>query len=116
MLSSPPLALGVPAELVEAIASRTATILAEQLPAAPEPYLDVDAAADYLACSRDRVYDLRRQGLPHFKDGTRLLFRRDDLDAWLAPATDQDSRNRTAAAVSPPPPISPGPAKSPPEG
>ena len=43
----------------------------------------------------------------------------DDLDAWLTPATARHSRNRVAAAVSSPPPISPGPprpATSPPEG
>jgi hypothetical protein len=33
----------------------------------------------------------------------------DDLDAWLTPATDQDSRNHTTEAVCSPPPISPGP-------
>ena len=43
----------------------------------------------------------------------------DDLDAWLTPATDQDSRNRATEAAGSPPPISPGPpgpATSPPEG
>ena len=40
----------------------------------------------------------------------------DDLDAWLTPATDQDSRNRATKAVCSPPPISPGPVTSPPEG
>ena len=45
--------------------------------------MNVEQAAEYLAASTDRVYDLRRQGLPHFKDGSRLLFKREDLDAWL---------------------------------
>src|SRR5215470_647850 len=42
-----------------------------------------------------------------------------DLDAWLTPATDQDSRNRATEAVTSPPPTSPGPpgpATSPPKG
>lgn len=77
------LGLTVPPELIEAIAERTAELLAERMPEKAEAYLDVDGAASYLACSRDRIYDLRRQGLPHFKDGTRLLFKRGDLDAWL---------------------------------
>jgi excisionase family DNA binding protein len=77
------LALGVPPELIEAIAERTAELLAERLPDKPEPYLNVEQAAEYLAATTDRIYDLRRQGLPHFKDGTRLLFRREDLDAHL---------------------------------
>jgi hypothetical protein len=33
----------------------------------------------------------------------------DDLDAWLTPAADQDSRSRAAAAVRSSPPTSPGP-------
>jgi excisionase family DNA binding protein len=78
------LSLNVPPELIEAISERTAALLAELLPASPEPYLDVDGAAGYLACSRDRIYDLRRQGLAHFKDGSRLLFKREDLDGWLS--------------------------------
>src|SRR5215469_5374204 len=42
----------------------------------------------------------------------------DDLDAWLAPATDQDSRNHAAEAACSPPPVSPrspGPATFPPK-
>ena len=78
------LSLGVPVELIEAVAQRTADLLEERLPHRPEPYLNVEQAAEYLAASTDRIYDLRRQGLPHFKDGTRLLFKREDLDAWLA--------------------------------
>lgn len=78
------LSLGVPAELIEAVAQRTAEILEERLPHRPEPYLDVDGAAEYLACSRDRIYDLCRDGrLTPYKDGSRSLFRRGDLDEWL---------------------------------
>jgi excisionase family DNA binding protein len=77
------LALTVPPDLVQAIAERTAELLAEQLPNRPEPYLDVDGAAAYLSAPVSRIYDLRRQGVRHYKDGTRLLFKREDLDAWL---------------------------------
>jgi excisionase family DNA binding protein len=77
------LSLGVPSNLIEAIAERTADLLAQRVPDQPEPYLNVEQAAEYLAATTDRIYDLRRQGLPAFKDGTRLLFRRDDLDDWL---------------------------------
>jgi excisionase family DNA binding protein len=77
------LALDVPAALIEAIAERTAELLGERLPDRPEPYLDVDGAAEYLACKPHRIYDLCRQGLPCHKDGSRSLFRREDLESWL---------------------------------
>lgn len=78
------LALGVPLELVEAIAQRTADLLAERLPNRPEPYMTVEEAATYLACSPKRIYALKAEGrLAHFRDGSRLLFRRSDLDAAL---------------------------------
>ena len=75
--------LPVPDELIEELAERTADKVIERLPQVPEPYLDVEGAAAYLACGPHRIYDLRRQGLRHYKDGSRLLFRREDLDAWL---------------------------------
>jgi excisionase family DNA binding protein len=78
------LSLGVPTDLIEAIAERTAERLAERMPDRPEPYLDVDGAAEYLACQPHRIYDLCRQGLPCHKDGKRSLFRRQDLDEWLS--------------------------------
>jgi excisionase family DNA binding protein len=78
------LSLGVPPELVEAIAARVAALLAEQLPNRPEPYMSVEEAATYLGCKPKRVYELVGQDrLAHFRDGRRLLFRRTDLDAAL---------------------------------
>jgi excisionase family DNA binding protein len=78
------LALAIPPELVEAIAERAAELLVEQLPAEVESWLGVKAAAEYLDCEPHRIYDLRRAGrLPCRKDGSRLLFRRSDLDAAL---------------------------------
>ena len=50
----------------------------------PEPWIDVAAAAEHLACKRQRIYDLvHADRIPHHRDGTRLLFRRSELDAWL---------------------------------
>jgi excisionase family DNA binding protein len=75
--------LGVPGELVEMIAERAADLLAEQMPSV-SPYLDVDKAADYLACSPSRIYALTStKRIPHHRDGSRLLFRREELDAWI---------------------------------
>ena len=78
------LSLAVPDELVEVLAERVVDLLVECLPNRPEPWLNVEGAADYLACKPDRVYDLTREGRLRFaKDGTRLLFRREWLDACL---------------------------------
>jgi len=53
-------------------------------PNGPEPWIDVTAAAEHLACKRQRIYDLVHAGrIPHYKDGSRLLFRRSELDDWL---------------------------------
>ncbi len=78
------LALAVPAELVEQIAERAATIVADiERPAAPR-WLNTKGAADYLACRPDRIHDLVQLGKLHpRRDGRRLLFRPADLDAYL---------------------------------
>lgn len=73
-------------ELLDTLAELVAAKVAERLPAtAPrDGYLDVEAAAEYLACPASRVYELKASGrLAHYKDGQRLLFRRADLDACL---------------------------------
>lgn len=74
----------VPAALLEAIARRAAELVAEAVPSAPEAWVGVLEAAEYLACPRSRIYALASAGrIPHCKDGSRLLFRRSELDRWL---------------------------------
>jgi excisionase family DNA binding protein len=69
--------------LIEAVAKRVAEKLAGRESVA-DPWLDVDEAADYLRCSRQRIYDLVSEGrLRVAKDGRRSLFRRAWLDACL---------------------------------
>jgi excisionase family DNA binding protein len=83
---SEPLTLPFPDELVEAIARRAAAIvIAEGRPsAAVTPYLTVSEAADFLRCSRQRVYDLlSARRLTRHKDGSRVLISRVELDAYL---------------------------------
>ncbi len=79
-----PLSLVLPDELVEAIAERAAELLAErQRPSAPE-LLTVDETGDLMRCKRQRVYDLVHQGrLACLRDGSRLLFRRGHVLAYL---------------------------------
>jgi excisionase family DNA binding protein len=67
--------------LAEMLAPRLAGRLGQR---APAPWLNADQAAEHLACTRDRLYDLVQLGkLEPRRDGRRLLFRRADLDAYL---------------------------------
>jgi excisionase family DNA binding protein len=74
------LRVGIPDSLVDEIAAR----VAERLERPGESWLDVDAAADYIAAPRSRIYDLVSQGRVECRrDGRRVLFRREWLDAAL---------------------------------
>lgn len=83
--SNADVAVALPPAFVEAVAARVAEILAERQGSAPEAWIGVEEAAAHLACGRSRVYALVSAGrIPFAKDGSRLLFRRSELDAWLA--------------------------------
>src|SRR3954447_24223393 len=76
--------LEVPAQLIAALAQQ----VAEQLGVSPlgdtSPWLTVDEAAEYLRCSKQAVYDrVHQNALQPGRDGRRLLFHRDTLDAYL---------------------------------
>jgi len=73
---------------LDALAQRVAAMIREDVavPVAAIPeYLNVDEATDYIrASSRQRIYDLVSSGrLARYKDGSRLLVRRAELDAYL---------------------------------
>lgn len=88
-MSQPTLSVAVPDALVEAIAQRVVQLLGEtDTRSAPaSPWLDVDQAAAYMRCKRQRVYDLVSAGqLKPEKDGRRSLFKREQLDAYLEEA------------------------------
>ena len=77
------LTLTLPPELLEQLVAAVAQRVLLAVPAA-SPYLSVTEAADYLRCGRQRIYDLTSSGrLPFVKDGSRVLLRRADLDAYL---------------------------------
>jgi excisionase family DNA binding protein len=79
-----PLALEIPPDALEAIAQRAAEIIRDQAQPVPD-YLTPQEAADYLRTSKQRVYDLTSQNrLKVCKDGSRNLYRRVDLDAYLS--------------------------------
>lgn len=78
------LEVDVPEDLVEAIVER----VLERIGDTRSPYLDVDEAAEYLRCKRQRVYDLRSQGrLTKLGDGSRVLVLRAELDALVGVAS-----------------------------
>lgn len=72
----------VPDELVEAVARRVAELAAALI--GPAPWLDVAGAAEHLCCPHSRLYALvSAKRIPHDRDGSRLLFDRAELDAWV---------------------------------
>jgi excisionase family DNA binding protein len=80
-----PLSLEIPPEALEAIAERAAEIIRDQAQSVPD-YLTPQEAADYMRCgSKQRLYDLVSQGrIEPCRDGTRLLFKRTTVDAYLS--------------------------------
>lgn len=83
--------LTLPPTALEAIARRVLELLAEEGSAngaasLPE-YLNVEEAAEYLRCSKQRIYDLlSARRLPKYRDGSRVLLKRSDLDSYLEAA------------------------------
>ena len=86
------LALALSPDVLDEIAARAAALLANQSHSPIEPWIGVDDAADHLCCPKSRIYRLASQSrggkqsnpIPFEKDGSRLLFRRSNLDAWVA--------------------------------
>jgi len=79
-------------ELVDALSQAISESVVERLrdahSAEPSAYLDVEAAARYLACEKPRIYDLVSSGrLRCAKDGRRSLFRQEWLDECLNDAS-----------------------------
>lgn len=81
----PGVSLGLSPEALAVIAEQVAAILAErQAEPVVEGYLDVPGACEFLACKRDRIYALVSAGrIPHHRDGSRLLFDRAELHAFV---------------------------------
>lgn len=82
-----PRALVVSPALFEALVAQVAERLGPRAEPAAEPWVGVVQAAAHLGCKPQRVYDLvsRRatSGIPHRKEGGRLVFRLSQLDRWI---------------------------------
>jgi excisionase family DNA binding protein len=76
--------LTLPDELIDSIAHRSAALVIDQIAIDAErssPYLTVREAAEFLRCTRQRIYDLlSSRRLTRFKDGTRVLIAREELE------------------------------------
>jgi excisionase family DNA binding protein len=49
-----------------------------------KPVLTTAETAAYLGVSREKVYQLvKKAGLPHFRNGRKLLFERNKLTEWI---------------------------------
>jgi excisionase family DNA binding protein len=76
--------------LLDALRPLVADLVADeferlQLAETGSPYLTVEQAAAYIGAERQRVYNLCSDGrLRRYKDGSRVLVRRDEIDAYLA--------------------------------
>ena len=78
----------VPPELIDHLVAQVADRLTATIAPPSKPYLNVEQAADYLACGKRRIYDLvERDAIAFYRDGKRLLFRREDLDAYVSAPT-----------------------------
>jgi excisionase family DNA binding protein len=89
VIDSRPLQLSVPPAFVESIVREVVAIVLQELSstqaAPPSPYMTILEAAEYLRCSRQRVYDLRSSGqLTRLGDGRRALVSRAELDEIAA--------------------------------
>ncbi len=76
----------LPDDLIEQIAEQIANKLTGTLsqPTPPTPWLTPDTAAQHLGCGKRRIYDLAAANrIPLHREGNRLLFHRDELDAWI---------------------------------
>lgn len=80
--SFPQLTVALPPAMIEEVAHYVLELLDER--DGDDCWLNAESASKYLDCPISRIYELCRRGvMPHEKDGSRLLLRRSELDAWV---------------------------------
>jgi excisionase family DNA binding protein len=76
--------LELPDELVAAIAEAAAALVLERTEQLASPWLSMSEAADYTGIPKQSLYKLTAaKAIPHCKPGSRILFSRANLDAWI---------------------------------
>lgn len=81
-------ALHLPDDVIDEIARRAAALVVGASSETGSPYMTVAEAAAYARCKRQRIYDLvSARRLTRYRDGSRVLVRRDELDGYLAEAS-----------------------------
>lgn len=85
-MSEDRLTLAVPPELLERIAERAAELAVERTAAGDGWLRGAERIAGYIDAPRSRVYSLATCNPPRIpvkRDGSALIARRSELDAWL---------------------------------
>lgn len=80
-------AILIPGSVIDAICARAAELALERLRAEPPPVwlYGAKAAAEHLGWPTKRVHNKVATGeVPHHRNGSRLQFRTDELDRYLA--------------------------------
>ena len=76
--------LNFPLEAVEAIAWHVESRVLERMANERSPWMTAPQAAEHMAAPLSRVRKLTSAGkLPHYKEGGRVLYRRDEIDAYI---------------------------------
>ena len=69
-------------EALEMLARRAADLVREGME--DQGYMNLEKAAEFLDCGKDRVYALvSAKRIPFYKDGSRLLFDRGELREYV---------------------------------
>jgi excisionase family DNA binding protein len=72
-------------QLIEVIMKKLETRLSAAAESAPSDLMTVAEAAAYIRAKPQRIYDLiGSRRLPRMKDGSRVLIKRGDLEAWIS--------------------------------
>ena len=71
-------------DALEALARRAAQIVMEEMERRDGWLRGADEIAAYIGCKKDRIYALVSAGrIPVHKDGSALVAKRSELDAWI---------------------------------
>lgn len=79
-------AAGVTLRLDDDVLARIADLVAERVTPASPAWMNAEQAADRIAAPVSRVYALaacKPPRIPVHRDGSRLLFRPEELDRWV---------------------------------